>query len=308
MSQVPDPLLVPASNRSTIVSGNMLAMGSMIAWSMGFPAADILLQSWPAQSLVALRLAVVTAILLPLWVLIDGPRAVMGARWGRGLLVGGIAFGFGTYLLVLAQSLTDAVTVAIIASTCPLAAVIIEMVCEGRRLTKGFIVGLFATLIGGLVATGGGSMALGLGALAATGSCFLFCWGSFLTVRDFPSLSPIGRSTLTLAGGCLSMGALTLGLHMWGVDVRPTSTVDLPEIQLILFYAFAGMALSQVMWVASVGRLGVAVASFHINIAPFYVMVLVYALGGSWDLQAALGAGIVAFGVVFAQKGSATGV
>ena len=62
------------------------------------------------------------------------------------------------------------------------------------------------------------------------------------------------------------------------------------------------MALSQVMWVASVGRLGVAVASFHINVAPFYVMLLMLALGAGWNWTQALGGAIVVLGVVVAQR------
>ena len=64
----------------------------------------------------------------------------------------------------------------------------------------------------------------------------------------------------------------------------------------------AGMALSQVMWIASVGHLGVAVAAFHINVAPFYVMLLMIALGGSWSWPQAIGAAIVAFGVLLSQE------
>ena len=303
LAQAPDPMLQPPLGvRGPALTGNALAVASMLAWSAGFPAAEILLQSWDPLALIAARLAGAVAMLLPIWLLLDGPRAVMGAHWGRGLLIGGIAFGIGAWLLVVAQSLTDAVTVAIIASACPVAAVVVEMVYEGRRLSRGFLLGLVATVAGGVVATGGGGIALGLGALAAVAACFLFSWGSFLTVRDFPTLSPLGRSTLTLAGGLLAMGALILAADMAGFDVRPSAAMDRHQAGLLAIYALAGMALSQVMWIASVGRLGVAVASFHINVAPFYVMLYLLALGGGWDWQAALGAAIVAAGVVLAQR------
>ena len=303
LAQAPDPMLQPPLEvRRPALSGNALAVASILAWSAGFPAADILLDSWDPLALIAARLAGAVAMLLPVWLILDGPRAVMGARWGRGLFVGGIAFGFGAWLLVIAQSLTDAVTVAIIASACPVAAVIVEMIWEKRRLSAGFVAGLVATVVGGIVATGGGGVALGLGALVAVASCFLFSWGSFLTVRDFPTLSPIGRTTLTLAGGLLAMGTLVLGADLAGMSVLPETRIDRQQIGLLAIYALAGMALSQVMWIASVGRLGIAVASFHINVAPFYVMLYLLALGGGWDWQAALGAAIVAAGVVLAQR------
>ncbi|WP_291837882.1 hypothetical protein [Limimaricola sp.] len=45
-----------------------------------------------------------------------------------------------------------------------------------------------------------------------------------------------------------------------------------------------------------------AVAAFHINIAPFYVMMILLALGGVWNWPQAIGAAIVALGVVLAQR------
>ena len=82
----------------------------------------------------------------------------------------------------------------------------------------------------------------------------------------------------------------------------PTSAIDASQIGLLAIYAVAGMALSQVMWIASVGKLGVAVASFHINVAPFYVMLIMVALGDDWSWSKAVGAAIVIAGVIVAQK------
>ena len=62
------------------------------------------------------------------------------------------------------------------------------------------------------------------------------------------------------------------------------------------------MALSQAMWIASVGRLGIAVASFHMNLAPFYVMLVMLGMGGGWNWPQALGAVVVGLGVIIAQR------
>lgn len=304
MTQAPDPMLssVPGDRRA-LASGNTLAVASMLAWSAGFPAAEILLDTWSPTALITARLGAALLMLMPLWLILDGPRAIAGARWGRGLMVGGLAFGIGTWLLVIAQALTDAVTVAIIASACPVAAVICEMVWQGRRLSRGFVLGLGATLLGGLIATGGGSVALGLGALAALGSCFLFSWGSLMAVRDFPMLSPLGRATVTFAGGFVAMATVTVGAETLGWSMTPSAAIDMGQVGLLAIYAVAGMALSQVLFLAAVGRMGVALTSFHINIAPFYVMLILLALGNGWDWRAAIGAGVVALGVIAAQRG-----
>jgi len=307
MTTAPDPSggsFHGAARSRHLATGNALGGASMVAWAAGFPAAEALLESWPPLALITARFVLAVALLLPIWILLDGRGAVLNARWGRGTLMGGICFGFGAYLLLLAQAYTDPVTVALIASTCPIAATLIEVVSGQRKLRRNFLYGLGASVIGGYVATGGDGLSadLGLGAACAVASCFLFAWGSFAAVRDFPDLTPVGRSTITLAGGCVMTSVLLLASHAVGLSVLPTAPVDSTQMSWLVLYAVAGMALSQVMFIASVGRLGVAVASFHLNTAPFYVMMIMLALGAAWSWPQALGAAIVGLGVILSQR------
>lgn len=302
----PDPARtgVPvAGGSSKAMSGNTLGVMSVVAWAAGFPAAEILLQTWSPLALITVRFLLAVALLIPIWVLVDGFQRVWTAQWRRGAWVGGLSFGLGAYLLLVAQSLTDPVTVALIASSAPLAATLLEVRARTRKLTGRFAMGLAATLVGGLIATNAIAPAqLGPGAACAVLSVFLFSWGSMVTARDFPELGQVGRSTITLAGGLMLMGLLFIAAHATGFDVMPRAPVDAPQIGSLLLYALASLALSQVMWIASVGRLGVAVASFHLNLAPFYVMLIMLSLGAAWNWAQALGAVVVAFGVVLAQK------
>jgi drug/metabolite transporter (DMT)-like permease len=89
----------------------------------------------------------------------------------------------------------------------------------------------------------------------------------------------------------------TIGYAIW-----PVHLINETELGLLAVYAVVGMALSQALWLAAVGKLGVALAAFHINIAPFYVMLIMLALGGGWDWRAVIGAAVVAFGVLIAQR------
>lgn len=302
----PEPALVAAqaaAARKSVLSGNAMGVASMLMWSAGFPAADILLDTWPPLALITARFVLALALLIPLWIAIDGWRIVRHAHWARGSVVGAIGFGLGAYLLLQAQALTDPVSVALIASASPIAGTLIEMLHRTRRLTWRFGAGLAASVAGGAVATSALAPAdLGPGAACAVASVFLFVWGSMAAVRDFPGLSPVGRSTVTLAGGMVAVSVIFLGSRAAGLDVLPRATVTQDQVGLLLVYAIAGMALSQVMWIASVGRLGVAVAAFHINVAPFYVMLLMVALGASWNWPQAAGAAIVALGVMLSQR------
>ena len=306
MAMSPDPArgtdVSMVAGRSSVLSGNGLAIASMLTWAAGFPAAEVLLQTWPPVALFAARLALAVAIMVPIWLLIDGPRKVVGARWRRAMGVGGIGLGTGMFLIIVAQKLTDPVTVAIIASCAPLIATLLELAAGTRRLRWNFALGVLVSIIGGLIATSAMAPAqLGLGAALAIMSTGLFCWASMATARDFPELSQTGRTTITFVGGLVMASVLVFGAAQFGMDVLPAKPVDAQQAGMLVIYALISMGLSQVLFIASIGKLGVALSSFHINIAPFYVMVIMMMMGEEWNSTRALGAGIVALAVVLAQ-------
>lgn len=307
MAMSPDPvrgntLSAPAGQNSAL-SGNGLAVASMLTWAAGFPAAEVLLQTWPPVALLAARLALAVVVMVPIWMLIDGPRRVVSARWGHAMLVGGFGLGTAMLLMIVAQKLTDPVTVAIIASCAPLMATLLELAAGTRRLKWNFALGVLVSIVGGLIATSALAPAqLGLGAACAVVSTALFCWASMATARDFPELSQTGRTTITFVGGLVMATLMILGATQIGMDVMPATPFDLQQAGMLVIYALVAMGLSQVLFIASIGRLGVALSSFHINIAPFYVMLIMLVLGEEWNWTRALGAGIVAMAVVLAQE------
>lgn len=144
----------------------------MVVWAAGFPAAEVLLDNWDPLALVTARFTMALAVLVPVWIAVDGWRRVVRAQWGWGLLSGAIGFGGGAWLMLVAQSLTDPVTVAIIAASSPIAASLIEWVAERKALKATFLAGLVASVIGGIVATGGAVPAGGTAANLVLG---VFC-------------------------------------------------------------------------------------------------------------------------------------
>lgn len=289
-------------DRRRIVSGNGLAMGSMMLWAEGFPAAELLLQDWHPITLMTLRLSLALAVLFPLWLLVDGARVVRAANWGRGILIGILGFGVATNLLLFAQWFTDPVTVTLIATTTPVSATLIEVLGRQRRLNRSFLLGLTAAVIGGAIAVGGNlSAEMGWGVVMAISSCVCFTWASNAAVRDFPDLSPVGRSTITFVGAALLTFVIFAVSKMAGYVEFPTD-IDARQVGLLVIYAVAAMALSQILFIAAVGKLGIAITSFHSNIAPFYVMMIMVGLGGSWDWRAVIGALVVGAGVAISQN------
>ena len=285
-----------------LLTANLVCMFSMLIWSTGLPANEILLPLLPPLSLSAARFALAAAALLPFWVLMEGAGVLRGAGWLKGIAVGGM-IGLGGLFVILGQSLTDAVTVAVISATMPVVGIALEVVLDGRRLTPALVLGLGLAVIGGIVALGGGvdGLSLGLGALICFASVLTFTLGSRLTVTAFPALTPLGRTTVTLTGAAIAtliiapLHALTFG------PVPDFGLLGPKEFAALAVFAVGSLAVSQVLWILSVGKLGIGLAALHINATPFYVMVILFGLGAAWNWQQAFGAAIVGLGVLVAQ-------
>jgi drug/metabolite transporter (DMT)-like permease len=292
----------PAS-RDRLVTGNLLGAGSMIAWAAGFPAAEALIQDWSLPVVVAGRFVMALLLLIPIWIMVDGPGALARARWGRGLWIGALGYGGGAITILLSQAYTDPVTVAIFAAATPLCATVVDWIWLRKGFTRSFLLGLIAAIVGGLVATGGAVPGdIGLGALFALASAFLFSWATLMLGRDLPDHSLMARTTVSAVGAALAMIGLCAAMLALGRTTLPADLLAPGNLGLLAIYGMASFAISQILWIASAERLGIAIASFHINIAPFWTMLILLALGGGWSWPQAAGAAIVAMGVVLAQR------
>lgn len=285
------------------LGANVLCTLSMIVWAAGLPAADLLIPHVPALQLSTARIALAVAVLLPVWWIIDRGRArLTRGEWLRGLGIGAM-LGLGALTLLLGQGMTDAVTVAVISATMPVIGIALEVVLDRRRLTLGIVIGVILSLAGGAITLVNklGGLQVGLGAALCFLSIFAFTLGSRLTVTAFPALTPLGRTTVTLAGAAL-VSFVAAAIALASGDGRPDwAALGWPEFGALLIFAIGGLAISQILWIMAVGRLGIGLSSLHINLTPFYVMAILYAMGGSWNWMQALGAAIVGLGVLVAQ-------
>jgi hypothetical protein len=282
---------------------NLLCMLSMLVWSMGLPAADVLIGLVPPLPLTAARMTLACACLLPIWWWYEGAEVLRSSHWVRGIAIGGSTLGLGAFLMVAGQGLTDAVTVAIISASMPVVGIGIEVLLDGRRITAGLVIGLVLSVIGGVMAMDGrsGSMGLGWGAVLCFASVLVYTLGSRMSVTSFPQLTPLGRTTITLCGAALVSTVAALVHTALGGPQPQWEQLGWPQAGALAIFAIGAMALSQLLWISAVGQLGIALSSLHINATPFYVMLMLFALGGSWSWTQALAAAIVGIGVLVAQ-------
>ena len=295
--------MMPSPVPPSAWAANVVCMLSMLVWAMGLPAASLLLDTVPPLPLTAARMVLAAACLLPLWWLLEGRDALRHAPWWQGLGVGGFTIGLGAFLLVVGQGMTDAVTVAIISASMPVVAIAIEVLLDGRKLSRGLVVGVALSLLGGVMALDGGNqqLALGLGALMCFASVLVYTLGSRMTVTSFPDLSPLGRTTVTLTGAAVVTTVAACAAALAGATPPQWAALGWRELGALAIFAIGGLAISQVLWIRSVGHLGIALSSLHINATPFYVMLILFALGGAWNWTQAAAALVVGVGVLIAQ-------
>ncbi len=282
---------------------NVMCMLSMLIWAMGLPAATLLLATVPPLPLTAARMLMAAACLLPLWGLVEGFGALRTAPWRKGVFIGGGTLGLGAFLLVLGQGMTDAVTVAVISASMPVVGIAIEVLLDGRKLSRNLVVGVLLSLLGGWLALDDGpdGMSLGMGAALCFVSVVVYTLGSRLTVTSFVALSPLGRTTVTLTGAAMATTVAASGAALAGASAPQWQALGWTELGALAIFAIGGLAISQFLWIRSVGHLGIALSSLHINATPFYVMLIMFALGGHWSWSQAAAAALVGLGVLVAQ-------
>ena len=296
--------MINTQSSPSVITANIACFMAMLMWAVGFPSGEILLETWGAISLLSIRILIAVSLLMIFWIVAEGMPTVLAAPWGRGLTVGGIGFGFGAILLLVGQKMSDPVTPAIVASMMPIASASIEVVLDKRKLYLQLLGGIVLAMVGGLLATGVrlSNGKFGLGALFCLLAIFLFAWATRKTTRDFKTLSSLGQTTVTLVGALVISLMVHGSFLVLGFGETEIGNMDSRHIMILLIFSLPAIAISQLLWIWAAGRLGILMASLHMNAVPFYVMLIVVMfLGDPWRWDQAIGAVLVATGVLLAQ-------
>ena len=290
---------------SEIIKSNTILVAAISIFAFGFPAAEYLLDDWDVVTVITIRNIFAFILLFFIWIVLEGSTVVRSANWIKGFWIGGIGFGIGSFLLLFVQSITSPVIAALAAATMPLAAVALEVILDGRKMTQWFLIGIILVLFGGFVATGatfdGISFGFRLGALLVFIPAAIFAWGSRATVKNLPGMTSLGQTTITTFGMAVFTLVLYVICNFLLQIIGPYPEITIKHFGLVLIYAWLGFAISQIFWIRGVSGLGIGIASFHLNAVPFYVMLFLFLLGESWNWQQAIGAVIVTSGVILSQ-------
>ena len=297
---------MPQTRQSSLLTANLICMGSMLIWAAGLPAADHLIPLLIPEQLNALRMLLAGGFLVVVWALFEGFGPLRRTNWLKGIAVGSL-IGLGAWFLIKGQAIGGAVTAAVISSTLPVVGIALEVALDGRKVTLALILGLLLSLAGGVMALdlgaggAGGGLSLAWGAVLCFCSVVSFTIGSRLTVTAFPKETPLGRTAVTLTGAAIAALVVAGGQVGLGGEMPSFAAWGWKEIGAILLFSVGALGISQVMWIMSVERLGIGLSALHINAAPFYVMLILFALGGLWNWPEAFAAALVGLGVLIAQ-------
>ena len=295
------------SNDSGVLKSNLICIFSIVFYAMGFPAAEFLLDDWDVISIIAARNTLAFILIFFIWILYEGFQEVRVAKWNKGFWIGAIGFGIGSFFVLLLQSITSPVIAALMVATMPVAAVTLEIFLDGRKMTRWFLFGIVLVLFGGFIASGANlkNDSIGLASFLGITGVGLFAWGSRATVKNLPGMSLLGQVAVTTSGMVGSAVFVYFVSSIFFDITESPSQIRYEHLGLILIYACLAIGISQILWIKSVAQLGIGLSSFHLNAAPFYVMLMLFLLGNSWIWHQTLGAVIVISGVIIAQRRTA---
>lgn len=290
-----------------LVTGNLLALASTVLWSSAFPATEFLLRGWDPVVLCVGRLAGAALAILLLTALAGQARQMARAPWPDVWLLGACGVAAPVFLLVAGQGRADAVTVAIISTTLPLISALMSWFLDGRRPGALVAAGILLAILGGSlasVADPGGPQGPRGGELLVLGSMIAWIWYSRAALHRLAGFGDLALSGLTFAAGAVVAAAalaVALGLGL----AEPRLEVDAANLAAMAWMSMVAIGLSVPLWFTSARLLGITIAAIHTNLAPFYVMLIALAFGGTVSGRQFAGALLVAAGALLAQLAAA---
>ena len=285
------------------LNGNYYAILSMLLWSTGFPISEALLDVWDPLSLTFVRLIGAGIFLGICTLLFSKPYDLTTWPLKEAFLVGVIGTGFGTAFMNFGFRYSNPFNIAVISTMIPLISMIMGTIQKTERLTSRMAAAIFLSLIGGIMISvsnlENGSSFEG-GEILMLISIILWTWSMRQAVSLLLPIPTLPRVTLTMLSGAVVLVPIMALVHWLGITelVIFWSTTD---IILVSWLSIFSIGLATVVWYLSAESLGPTVAAIHLNIVPFYVLIITVFMGGEILITQILGAVLVGVGVVTAQ-------
>ena len=283
------------------IRDNLVVAMGVFLWSSGLPLIDHLLGKWDFMSLATAR-----SLIAGLFLFVISSyksRSIPDKQLvKKASLIGLTTYGFSAVCMVVGISYSDPVTASILVTLIPVISAFMDIFTTKRSISWKLMLALVFSIIGGLVASlepDQLNFVFGFGELAVLAGVFLFVLYSRTTLHFLsfaPQISVLSISTLS--GG---LGMLVLTLVSGGMGNELRYSFEPVYLMPLLFLGIVSMGISIQLWFYGAGRLGVTHAALLQNLVPAFVMLIMLALGHSFDGMKALGGVFVICAAVIAQ-------
>ena len=207
--------------------------------------------------------------------------------------------------MLYGQEQSNPVTPAVAAAMMPVAGALLEVFFDKKRISRTFVLGLLCAVIGGLIAAGVGlnNYNVNIGFFWCLFAVCLYAWATRETNRRLSKLSSLGQTVITLIGAAMFVSIILIFASFIFPEQRQYGSFDSETLIVMFAFSVLSVSISQPCWIAGARSLGIAIASFHLNAVPFYVMAVLVFLGeNTFEPFKLLGVALIALGVFLAQK------
>ncbi len=288
------------------LTGNLVTVFGMALWATGFPATEVLLESWHPLLLAPARLTTASLVLLCIMAMTGRLGELRAVPWRDVVQIGSCGIGAATICLIWGQSYSDPITVSIITTGLPACAAVMGFLAGDDRPTARVLAGVALAISGGIVATvAASSEGPGFrgGEIINLCGVILFTWFTRASIRRLSMLSAVTKSCVTLGVGALSILPVIAIVLATGLVEQPAYDLSLKSLALCFYMGGIAVGCSMTLWMYGARLLGVTVAAIHQNTVPFWVMLFsVLIIGQQLFLGQVWGALLVIAGALLAQS------
>jgi len=296
------------------LSASAALLGCALLWGSPIPVIGEMTQRWDLVTLGAVRYA----LALPLVFLIASasigwrmpPLRPEGVSLVWLIAVGGVGLAGFALLYIVALSLMDPGTAAVIAAMAPITSGLVSS-AFGQRPGRGLVVAVVLSVGGAALAavdldSPGDFLKLQGGEPLFILAQALWAWYSLACRRAMPTTPATLMTFATMVPGALTLFLAWVVGASFGWLMPWPAVIPTHDYYYIALLGFGSVALAIVFWNVGVAGLGLIASSLHMNLIPLIAMLAAYALGEPPRWEQVVGGAIVIVGVLQVQLGYLT--
>lgn len=284
--------------KSRLASGTAAVLLTVLIWGAQFPIAKATFQFVDPFHTTAIRYAIGTLLLIPIFLLLEGRNALQYyGRLGPAVFFGVVGMSLSPMLVFLGVSLSRPEHAAVIVALQPSMTALADWIVRGRRPAN-FTLACMAVAFLGVVAvvTKLDAMVFAKGELLGDLLVFLgaLCWVAYtLSNESFKGWSALRFTTLTLIPGTIATVALTVALDFAGLLQAPTALALTSVGWHLVYLTVFGVVISMVCWNIGNQRIGALNTMLLMNFVPVVTFAVQMAQGTRFQPIELAGASLV---------------